>query len=247
MPGRIRVARTNNRNKPVYPGFTTVTVTTASMSGRFKSLSPFYLSDSNGIIFENEWQFSKIYATVPKTTQRKSRWDSTVIWEHPREIHIAENGEVTEEYYRWRAKGMSNEFAVRYPVSRNHRGKCVGSYQFLGVCGGNEIYSGPIGYIPARKAIYLKRYTELIQDVPEFLELIEYYNNGGNLLIADVDGPRQESMGYYQQKYGVSKNWIDQGTVEATEENLNILLNDSRHPFGHGFCLAAAIQGINLQ
>jgi len=53
-----------------------------------------------------------------------------------------------------------------------------------------------------------------------------------------------ESMKYYQEKYSVTNNFIEADSVEATEHNLAILLNDGKHPFGHGYCLAWAMMSV---
>jgi len=70
-----------------------------------------------------------------------------------------------------------------------------------------------------------------------------------------VDGPREESLSYYKEKYNVPDNWIwetpvrsdlgglvrRQATIAATRENLDIMLNDKEHAYGHGYCLADAL------
>lgn len=35
--------------------------------------------------------------------------------------------------------------------------------------------------------------------------------------------------------------FIENGTLLASKENLQLLLNDAKHPFGHGYCLAWAL------
>ena len=61
---------------------------------------------------------------------------------------------------------------------------------------------------------------------------------GENLLIIEVDGPHSEAINYYQQKYNVKGDFIEQNTMLATPENLEIMLNDPKYPYGHGYCLA---------
>ena len=77
---------------------------------------------------------------------------------------------------------------------------------------------------------------------PKFQELQKRWQNGENLLIIEVDGPYQESLEYYQKEYSVDDDFIQQDSVEAIEHNLAILLNDGKHPFGHGYCLAWSLQ-----
>jgi hypothetical protein len=74
-----------------------------------------------------------------------------------------------------------------------------------------------------------------------FWDLVSNVQSGQNILIHDVDGPHQESADYYSQRYSLN-NFIENGTIDARDNQvLNILLNDPKHPFGHGYCLAMAI------
>ena len=60
-------------------------------------------------------------------------------------------------------------------------------------------------------------------------------------MIIEVDGPHQESLNYYKHTYGVSEDFIDKNTISVNENNMKIMLNDTKHPFGHGYCLAMAL------
>lgn len=232
----VRVGTIKSQNQLIsYPDYTQIVVMTASSP--YASLSPYVLRDEDGILIENRWQFSKLYPSVPATTQRYSRWDSRVIWDHPAETHSLDVGDrwrVLETYWKWREKGFRNPFAVRYPVGFHHRSSCVGAID------GGRI----LNYIEARKEIYLKYYVAAVRKQPQFQELQQRLAAGENLLILEVDGPKQESLGYYMEKYGVPSDWISESSIPINEKNLEILLNDERHPFGHGFCLAGAVLGI---
>ena len=72
-----------------------VTVIAISRNQKWKDLSPFYLENEDGVLFENLWQFSKIYEKIPSVTQ-KGRWDKQAKWKHPSEIHI-KDGEITDK------------------------------------------------------------------------------------------------------------------------------------------------------
>ncbi len=96
-------------------------------STKYGSLGPYELTNSKGHIMENIYQFSKIYPKIPYSKQRQSRFDPTIIWEHQAEIHIDEEGDPTDDYFKWREKGMNNQYPVRYPVGYNYRHTCVGS------------------------------------------------------------------------------------------------------------------------
>ena len=223
---------------PTYPEFEPIVVMTPST--KYGSLSPYVLRrvlpDSDGLVrsqlMENIWQFSKVYHKVPKAKEYYSRYDRTVIWEHPEETHLVD-GELTEEYWSWREKGMNAKHPIRYPTGFHHRGQC--SYA-LAKRGGKQL-----SYIQARKVIYLPVYHELVITQPQFKQLLDKLKDGINLLIIEVDGPHQESLNYYKEKYGVGDEFIEKDSMPVTRENLKIMLNDPKHPFGHGYCLAMSL------
>lgn len=218
---------------PEYSNFTPIVCLTKS--SKYGSLGP-YCIEINGKIFENYWQFSKIYTTVPYSKQRYSRFDPKVIWEHPAETHISLEGEPTEEYWNWRKKGFENPYPVRYPVGFHHRKNCVSALfeQNPGV-----FYW--LDYIESRMFIYLSGYIDSVKKEPLFVSLQSRLKQGENLLIIEVDGPHQESLKYYQETYGVDDSFIENDTILCTKKNLDIMLNDIKHPFGHGYCLAWAL------
>ena len=43
-------------------------------------------------------------------------------------------------------------------------------------------------------------------------------------------------------KYNVKNDFIENDTIIANYDNLKIMLNDEKHAFGHGYCLAMALQ-----
>lgn len=233
--GRCTYDRQGKRTDPSYPGFTPIIIL---MKGHNKwgSLGPYELKDDNGIILENYWQGAKCYAFVPETIQRYSRWDSRIIWQHSSEIHYDQDrDQILPAYWTWRNKLMHNLFAVRYPVGFNHRHKCLFAIK------DNDVIHRKLDYIQARKEIYVQKYCELVRQQQKFKELEQRLDRGENLLIIEVDGPHQQSLNYYRDNYNVNDDFIEQNTMLALDENLHIMLNDDKHPFGHGYCLAIAL------
>lgn len=49
-------------------------------------LAPFFLSDEQGHLMGNAWQFSKIYREMPNINEKK--------WSHPAEKHFDEKGNI---------------------------------------------------------------------------------------------------------------------------------------------------------
>jgi len=177
-----------------------------------------------------------VYEQIPKTVQRYSRYSNKIIWDHPAETHVVD-GNLTPEYYAWRTKGMNCPYHVRYPVGFHHRHNCL--YALAEENG--HIVNEQLNYIDSRKKIYIKEYCRLVKLQPKFQELKNRLEGGENLLIIEVDGPHQESLDYYKEKYNVDNNFIQNSTMLINENNVNIMLNDDKHPFGHCYCLAMAL------
>lgn len=241
----IRVGRCQYENgkrvDPSFPGFTKILVLTAS--SEFASLSPYCLKNDKGQIMENIYQFQKVYETVPASTQKYSRYDARIIWKWPAERHAIqkEDGsyDILPAYFKWREAGMNAKDAIRYPVGFNHRSKCLFALKE------EDDDWKVLDYIQGRKEIYVPLYTELVKQQEQFFELKERLANGENLLIIEIDGAHQESLPYYMDRYHVDEAFIQNSTMLATEENLTIMLNDTKHPYGHGYCLASALLDIN--
>ncbi|MGA2160194.1 MAG: hypothetical protein ABSG90_13395 [Dehalococcoidia bacterium] len=66
-----------------------------SNSGEWRDLSPFVLPAPPARVFENLWQFSKVYA-----------------------IHLGKDGLPTPEWFRWRDKGFADPRPHRYPMGK---------------------------------------------------------------------------------------------------------------------------------
>lgn len=236
---RVGVIRYDKNYKKIYPsyeGYTLVEVMTKST--QFGDLGPYVLKNEEGQIMENIWQFTKVYPSVPATIQKYSRFDNTVVWNHPAEKHVDGDGTILPAYWDWRDKGINNPYHVRYPVgySKKARGSCL--YHLWN--------DEKLDYVQARTKIYYPIYTDLVKRQPKFHLLKKMLNDGKKLLIAEVDGPQEHSMSYYKDKYNVPDNWIENYTIEITPENMEIMLSDTRHPFGHGYCLAMALLDLEI-
>lgn len=238
MSGKIRVGtRVYSKGTftdPDLEGYTPIV--TLTKSSPYGSLSPYLLETPNGILLENYYQFSKVYEKVPTSIQRKAWYDSTIIWNHPAETHV-EDGQPNRKYFRWRRKNMAAQDPVRWPVGKAASRQCLFSIH-------EDDLESRLNYVESRKQIYLRSYLEAVVKEDQFKELQDRLAGGENLLIIEVDGPHQESLSYYVNTYGVSELFFQHSTVQATKRNLKILINDTKHPFGHGYCLAAALLGI---
>lgn len=97
----------------------------------------------------------------------------------------------------------------------------------------------------ARKKIYLPVYQKLAKVHPLYTKLEGLLEKRVNLLIVEVDGPRSESLNYYKETYGVSDDLSRMILFFVIEENMNIMLNDTRHAFGHGYCLGISFSEMS--
>ena len=234
--GRCKYNR-GKRTDPLVEGFSSIVVLTWSAS-EWGIIGPYCLKDERGCIMENKWQASKVYKWVPAVYEKLHKNNPIVIWKHPKETHVDDDGKLTPQYYDWRYKLMHNMYAVRYPVNFYHRHNCLYA---LDEVDGKIVDDVPLDYVTARKKIYVRDYCRLVKLQPKFRELQRRLKNGEPLLIIEVDGPHQESLDYYKKTYGVDNDFIQQDTMLVTERNINIMLNDIKHPYGHGYCLAMAL------
>jgi hypothetical protein len=246
----IRVGRCYYRNGTMYiperPGYTTVVVLTRAYS-HWGALGPCDLRDSSGCVFANRWAFSRVSRRVDAVRVCRPWWNPVAVWEHPSEVHVVGEGPLTLDsltpaYWAWRRKGMSCPGAVWAPDDLGPSG-FIGA--FAEVAPG--VYSSVLDCVMARKMIYVPLYCSLARRRPEFFVLRGKLTRGENLLIVEVNGPHQESLEYYQRVYGVGADFIESDSTAASIENLQILLGDLRHPFGHGYCLAAALLRLDSE
>lgn len=229
-----------------YPGYKKIKclIKDDITNNEYGSISPYVTKNKDGIVIENLWQFAKVYKQVPKTHETLSRFDKTVVWDHHAEIHVNDDGSLKPEYYAWREKGMKNPNPVRYPVGKSKGARASCLYALKTKNDGSFSVNKKLDYIQGRKKIYIPEFCKSLKHEPNFLQLKQRYENGEELLIIEVDGPHQESLDYYKEKYGVGDDFFVGGTVAVTVENMKILLNDPKHPFGHGYCLSMALAGI---
>jgi len=273
-PGQVRVGTCrfegSKRIDPSFPGFTKIVCLTAST--KYGMLSPYCLTvrvkfskdlfpalvaDNQGhdeefdCLMENAYQFSKVFPGVNETTETRSRFDRTVIWQWPAQVHLtappptADNPNpipmVTTNYFQWRKAGMIAKEPIRYPVGKKNMASCA--FSLLQTEDG-KVSPIPLNYIEARKQIYLPAYAKSAKAHPEFAKLQQRLLDGENLLIIEVDGPQARSLPYYKEKYGVGDDFIQNDTILITPRHLEIMLNDSTERFGHGYCLSGSLLGI---
>jgi hypothetical protein len=85
---------------PEYKDFKRIEVMTYSTE--YGDIGSYCLKDKEGRIMENIWQCAKVCPKVPHSLQRYSRYNKRVIWDHQAEVHIGDDGEPNELYWKWR-------------------------------------------------------------------------------------------------------------------------------------------------
>lgn len=140
-------------------------------------ITPYYIHDSEGHVFENLWQFSKVYKEVDAQHEIKA---NKVIWSHPAEKHLVDD-KPTAQFWSWRKKGWNNPYEVRYPNGFYGRHKCLYALWYEN---GEWI---KLPYIPARKKIYCKVYVALVQSTQAYAMLKELHDKGQSLQICEMD------------------------------------------------------------
>ena len=90
--------------------------------------------------------------------------------------------------------------------------------------------NGPLNYVDSRIQVYVPEYHALMASTEMAGHWLERVQRGENVVIYDFDGPR-----------------LPDGTPTCVEVTLDLLrakLHDERHPFGHGYVVAAHLAGI---
>lgn len=140
-------------------------------------VSPYYLKDKEGHLFENVWQGCKIY---PFVIAQHQVYSGNVTWDHPEEVHVINNN-VLPAYWEWRKKLFNNPYPVRYPNGFHGRHHCLTAlWELDGVWNKYD-------YISARKVIYCREYAKLVKETDAFRKLKSLLDSGIKLQLCEID------------------------------------------------------------
>lgn len=136
----------------------------------------------------------------------ENAWQFSKVYEE----HTDENGDPTDYYFRWRDNGYKDTWAHRYPM-----GKDI-----------TPLYSWwngqKLGYIEARKKIYMPLYVMAVRKTDTWKRLQEEYKKHGALNLRDFDA-------YDHRKLGMSWKQV---------------VHDPTRKMGHAFVLAMMLEGL---
>lgn len=204
-------------------------------------LSPFYLGPVecyDGLVsqtFENAWQFAKVYPSMKfwkftgaegKIVRRyegllskEEKKDHEKNHEEGWEIFVDGSSLPNEKYFEWRDFGWNSPTAFRFPAGKKNVGKCL--YAWWKVDGAFQ----KLGYIEARKAIYIPLYAKAVVKTEAYRRLVELRNSGKNLMLIDFDGYNP-----WHPHYGFT--------------SYNDVIHCPLLKMGHGFVLAMLLDGV---
>jgi hypothetical protein len=179
---------------PKEPGLTKrpefVDTTSRSPSDWQRDLSPFHLGPCR--LYEG--------AVVPQSANMENAWQFAKVYRH----HVGSRGFPTQEYFDWARDGWTHRRAVRYPMGKG----AVPEYSW---------WDGErLGYVEARKRIYVPLYTRAVVGTRGFARLRERYRELGTLVLWDFDGYDHHALGM----------------------TLKEVMNDPTRKMGHAFVLA---------
>jgi len=123
--------------------------------------------------------------------------------------YVDKDGKPTQQYWDWATKGWHDKRAQRYPMGK-------GSKPLFSWWEGEAL-----GYIEARKKIYIQLYAPAVYESAAFQQLKELYAEHGEIALRDFDG----------------YDYIKRGMT------LKDVVNEPREKMGHAFVLAILLMG----
>jgi hypothetical protein len=177
---------TGPRDKRKDLGDCTLVYTVSRASGWSRGLSPFFCGPV------------KLYAGQVATNVENA-WQFSKVYKQ----HTDAQGNPTNEYFEWAKAGWTDNKAHRYPMGK-------GAKPEYAWWDGEKL-----GYLEARKRIYVPLYARAVRKTDAYKKLRELYDTGELIYLWDFDGYDHEALGM---------------TMED-------VLNNEKRPMGHAFVL----------
>lgn len=172
----------------------TIIINTTSRSDNWsKGLSPFFVGPVD------------LYGGY-KAQNVENAWQFSKVYYN----QVDANDSPTQSYFDWAEDGWKDTYAHRYPKGKN-------SVPLYSYWDGNRL-----GYIEARKQIYIPLYSKAVKQTYAFEKLKKMHSAGGDLYLWDFDGYNHKALGLsYDQ-----------------------VINDPARKMGHAFVLAMLLEGF---
>lgn len=172
------------------------TINTTSRSTTWsRGLSPFFLGPIP--LYEG--------AVVPFSLNMENAWQFAKVYPE----HVGADGYPTPAYFEWAKSGWEDKWAHRRPMGRR-----VPKFSFWG--------GERLGYIEARKRIYVPLYAKAVVNTKAFQTLLTLYREKGEVTLWDFDGYDHIKMG----------------------KTIQEVLKDPSRPMGHAFVLAYLLENL---
>ena len=144
-------------------------------------------------------------AAVPEARRMENAWQFSKVYPE----HVGPDGNPTPEYFAWAADGWVDERAHRYPMGRRPPAYTWWAGEHL-------------GYVEARKKVYLPLYAHAVGKTAAFAHLLGLYREQEEIVLWDFDGYDYLSLGM----------------------TLKNVLEDPDRKMGHAFVLAMMLEKL---
>ena len=179
------------KDKEKLPDDATLVYTVSRSTEWSRGLSPFFLGPC------------KLYGGYASKTVENA-WQYSKVYK----CHIDSEGNPSAEYWKWATSGWLSPKAVRHPMGKGARPE----YAW---------WDGKkLGYIEARKTIYIPLYYNAVKKSQAYQKLRELYQTEKVIYLWDFDG-------YDYEKLGMT---------------LKDVANNPDRPMGHAFILAKMLE-----
>ena len=208
----------------------------AKHPGFNRDMSPFYMGPvhtSEGLtahVFEHFWQVSKVFPC---------HYDK-------------DTDTIKPEYFSWRKKWFDMEKVIDKTASRRPHsqlgysdGDCLFSVRYV-----NGTWER-MGYVEARKKMYIPEYAKLVVKTKSFKWLKKMYDEGKKIALVDFDGYNFDYNVAKEKLYNTYINKCKKNHAEPVhtlEDFLNLrtmqdVINCGFTPAGHGFIIKMLLDG----
>jgi hypothetical protein len=183
--------RNTTTNNPDDPS-KIIDTTSRSIVPWSRGLSPFYLGPV------------KLYGDYVAQCVENG-WQYTKIYD----MYVDVDGNPTDKYWKWAQAGWNNKRAIRYPMGMNVK-------PLYSLWDGERL-----GYVEARKKIYLPLYSNAVRGTEAYKKL----------------------EGIYKSEQDIWLSAFDSYNLTPGKFKYEDLLNNPNIKFGHGYVLAMMLEG----
>ena len=161
-----KVKVTGPKAKDPLPDNSILIYSVSRSSGWSRGLSPFFIGPCE--LYENY------------TAKRmENAWQYAKVYKR----HTDKNGDPTNEYFKWAVTGWSDDWAHRYPMGKGAKPEYLW-------WGGKKL-----GYIEARKKIYVPLYARAVKKTVAYKKLKHLYETSGKIIyLWEFDGYDNEKL-----------------------------------------------------